>query len=160
MIVLNRNMEWLNIDVTPEQFIKKWKSSTLTERAASQSHFIDLCALLDEPTPTDVDPTGENYAFERGANKTTGGEGWADVWKRGCFAWEYKGKRKDLKAAYAQLQQYAVAWKTRRSLSSATWRRSRSTPTGRTPSTRCTGSASRSCARRTTAPAESRFQRP
>jgi hypothetical protein len=24
-------------------------------------------------------------------------------------AWEYKGKRKDLKAAYAQLRQYAVA---------------------------------------------------
>ncbi|MGE0148018.1 MAG: class I SAM-dependent DNA methyltransferase [Parvibaculaceae bacterium] len=95
--------------MTPEQFIKKWKASTLTERAASQSHFIDLCALLDEPTPTDVDPTGAQYAFERGATKTTGGEGWADVWKRGCFAWEYKGKRKDLKAAYAQLQQYAVA---------------------------------------------------
>jgi type II restriction/modification system DNA methylase subunit YeeA len=95
--------------LTPEAFIKKWKASTLTERAASQSHFLDLCALVDEPTPTDSDPTGENYAFERGATKTTGGEGWADVWKHGCFAWEYKGKRKDLKAAYAQLQQYAVA---------------------------------------------------
>ena len=22
--------------------------------------------------------------------KTGGGDGWADVWKRGCFAWEYK----------------------------------------------------------------------
>ena len=32
--------------------------------------------------------------------------------------------------------------RTRRCSSSATWRRSRSTPTGRTPSTRCTGSAS------------------
>lgn len=95
--------------MTPETFIRKWKASTLTERAASQSHFIDLCALLDESTPTDADSTGEEYAFERGATKTTGGEGWADVWKRGCFAWEYKGKRKDLKAAYAQLQQYAVA---------------------------------------------------
>ena len=95
--------------MTPEAFIKKWKASTLTERAASQSHFLDLCALLDEPTPTDSDPTGATYAFERGATKTTGGEGWADVWKRGCFAWEYKGKRKDLTAAYAQLQQYAVA---------------------------------------------------
>ncbi|QQP88766.1 class I SAM-dependent DNA methyltransferase [Skermanella sp. TT6] len=95
--------------MTPEAFIKKWKASTLTERAAAQSHFLDLCALLDEPTPTDSDPTGENYAFERGATKTTGGEGWADVWKRGCFAWENKGKRKDLRTAYAQLQQYAVA---------------------------------------------------
>lgn len=49
------------------------------------------------------------YAFERGATKTTGGKGWADVWKRGYFAWEYKGKRKNLRDAYAQLQQYAVA---------------------------------------------------
>ena len=75
--------------MNPERFVVKWKASTLTERAASQSHFIDLCALLDESTPTDADPTGATYAFERGATKTTGGEGWADVWKRGCFAWEY-----------------------------------------------------------------------
>ena len=95
--------------MTPEQFIKKWKASTLTERAAAQSHFNDLCVLLGEPSPTDADPKGEWYAFERGASKTAGGEGWADVWKRGHFAWENKGKRKDLRAAYAQLQQYAVA---------------------------------------------------
>ena len=37
------------------------------------------------------------------------GDGWADVWRKGCFAWEYKGKRKDLDKAFAQLQQYAVA---------------------------------------------------
>ena len=95
--------------MSPEQFIRKWKASTLTERAAAQSYFNDLCALLGEPTPTDADPKGEWYAFERGASKTAGGEGWADVWKRGHFAWENKGKRKDLRAAYAQLQQYAVA---------------------------------------------------
>jgi type II restriction/modification system DNA methylase subunit YeeA len=65
--------------------------------------------MLDEPAPTDVDPTGDWYAFERGATKTTGGEGWADVWKRDHFGWEYKGKRKDLKAAFVQLQQYALA---------------------------------------------------
>jgi len=65
--------------------------------------------MLDEPGPTDADPKGEWYAFERGATKTTGGEGWADVWKRGHFGWEYKGKRKDLTAAFAQLQQYALA---------------------------------------------------
>ena len=65
--------------------------------------------MLDEPAPTDVDATGEWYAFERGATKTTGGEGWADVWKRDHFGWEYKGKRKDLNAAFAQLQQYALA---------------------------------------------------
>ena len=81
----------------------------LKERSAAQSHSIDLCRMLDEPAPTDVDPTGDWYAFERGATKTTGGEGWADVWKRDCFGWEYKGKRKDLNAAFVQLQQYALA---------------------------------------------------
>lgn len=95
--------------VTPEAFIAKWQASTLKERSASQSHFNDLCAVLGVENPTDADPKGSWYCFERGASKTAGGEGWADVWKRGHFGWEYKGKRKDLTAAYAQLQQYAVA---------------------------------------------------
>ncbi len=95
--------------MTPEQFISKWKGATLTESQAAQTHFNDLCALLDEPTPAAADPRGDWYCFERGATKTTGGEGWADVWKRGHFGWEYKGKRKDLNAAFVQLQQYAIA---------------------------------------------------
>ena len=81
----------------------------MTERSAAQSHFIDLCHLLGEPTPTDADPSGERYCFERGARKDTGGDGWADVWKRGCFAWEYKGKHKNLDLAFNQLRQYALA---------------------------------------------------
>lgn len=95
--------------MTPEHFIKKWQAVELKERAASQSHFIDLCQMLGEQTPTDADQTGDWYCFEKGATKTTGGEGWADVWKKGFFGWEYKGKRKDLNAAFAQLQQYALA---------------------------------------------------
>ncbi|ACM31125.1 class I SAM-dependent DNA methyltransferase [Rhizobium rhizogenes] len=95
--------------MTPDQFIAKWKHSTLKERSASQSHFNDLCDVLGVDKPTDVDQKGDWYCFERGASKTAGGEGWADVWKRGHFGWEYKGKRRDLTAAYAQLQQYAVA---------------------------------------------------
>ena len=31
------------------------------------------------------------------------------MWKRRCFAWEYKGKRADLDAAFNQLRQYALA---------------------------------------------------
>jgi type II restriction/modification system DNA methylase subunit YeeA len=94
--------------VSPEEFIAKWKGVDQTERAVSQSHFIDLCRMLDEPTPTDADPKGEWYCFERGASKASGGEGWADVWKRGYFGWEYKGKRKDLDAALGQLKLYAL----------------------------------------------------
>ena len=94
--------------MTPQDFIRKWKANTRAERAAVQEHFIDLCALLNEPTPN-TDPTGATYAFEKGATKATGGEGWADVWKRACFGWEYKGKHKDLEAAHRQLLLYAGA---------------------------------------------------
>ena len=95
--------------MTPGEFIAKWRASKLKERSAAQEHFIDLCRLLDEPTPAEADPTGEHYCFERGARKDTGGDGWADVWKRHCFAWEYKGKHADLDAAFNQLRQYALA---------------------------------------------------
>ncbi len=95
--------------MTPYEFIAKWRASALKERSASQEHFIDLCHLLGEPTPAEADPTGEMYCFERGARKDTGGDGWADVWKRHHFAWEYKGKRADLDAAFGQLRLYALA---------------------------------------------------
>ncbi|MCY4089638.1 MAG: class I SAM-dependent DNA methyltransferase [Caldilineaceae bacterium] len=90
-------------------FIAKWRATELKERSAAQEHFIDLCRLLDEPTPAEDDPTGQRYCFERGARKDSGGSGWADVWKRHCFAWEYKGPHKDLDAAFNQLRQYALA---------------------------------------------------
>ena len=93
----------------PGEFIAKWRASELKERSAAQEHFIDLCRLLDEPTPAEADPTGAHYCFERGARRDTGGSGWADVWKRHCFAWEYKGQRANLDAAFAQLRQYALA---------------------------------------------------
>jgi len=92
--------------LTPQAFIAKWKPADLSERAACQEHFIDICRMLGHPTPAEADPTGEEYTFERGVEKSEGGNGWADVWKRGYFGWEYKGKHKDLKAAYSQLQLY------------------------------------------------------
>ena len=92
-----------------QEFIAKWRASELKESSAAHEHFIDLCRLLGEPTPAQDDPSGTRYCFERGARKDTGGRGWADVWKRHCFAWEYKGKHKDLDAAFNQLRQYALA---------------------------------------------------
>ena len=90
-------------------FIAKWQASQLTERSAAQSHFLDLCRVLGQPEPSS-DPTGENYAFEKSVGKVggkgSGGTGFADVWLRDRFAWEYKGKRKDLAGAYDQLLQY------------------------------------------------------
>ena len=49
--------------MTPQEFLAKWKSATLKERSAAQEHFIDLCRLLDEPTPAEADPTGEWFCF-------------------------------------------------------------------------------------------------
>ena len=95
--------------MSPGEFATKWRGVITGERASAQSHFLDLCALLGEPGPTEADASGSWYAFEKGAEKLGGGDGFADVWKKGHFAWEYKGKRKDLKAAYLQLIGYKDA---------------------------------------------------
>ncbi|OSZ72688.1 SAM-dependent methyltransferase [Sphingomonas sp. IBVSS1] len=95
--------------MTPHQFVEKWRNAELKERTASQSHFNDLCALLGLKDPISEDPKGEYFTFEKGATKTSGGEGWADVWRKGCFAWEYKGKAANLDKAYDQLLRYSIA---------------------------------------------------
>ncbi len=89
-----------------QEFIEKWRPVELRERQACQEHFLDLCELLGHPKPAAADPTGERFCFERGAKKLGGEDGWADVWKKLYFGWEYKGKHKDLKAAYKQLNDY------------------------------------------------------
>ena len=91
--------------MTIAAFITKWQKSTQTERASAQSHFRDLCQLLVQPDPS-TDATGEDYAFEKNVTKTGGRSGFADVWKRSHFAWEYKGKHKNLVDAYKQLLTY------------------------------------------------------
>jgi type II restriction/modification system DNA methylase subunit YeeA len=95
--------------MTPEQFIAKWGASRLPERGGAQSHFNDLCELLEVPKPAEADAKGADYAFEKSLTKPGGRRGRADVWKRGCFAWEYKGEAKSLVAAYSQLKEYADA---------------------------------------------------
>ncbi len=104
--------------LSPQQFIAKWSRVDLPERAASQEHFIDLCRMLGQPTPAEHDATGAEYTFEKGVAVTgsasrgsRGDAGFADVWWRGKFGWEYKrkGKYRDLSEAYRQLLQYREA---------------------------------------------------
>ena len=63
--------------------------------------------LLGVPEPGDP----ERYCFERGVTRTGSAagrtDGFADVWLKGCFAWEYKAPRKSLDAALPQLMGYA-----------------------------------------------------
>ena len=95
--------------MTPADFIAKWSKVALSERASYQQHFLDLCALVGHETPAKADPTGDFFCFERGAEIHGGGDGWADVWKRGFFGIEYKGKHKDLGKAYDQLLKYRAS---------------------------------------------------
>ena len=159
---------------TPQEFVTLWKNRGLTERASSQSHFIQLCRLLgvsapfeahDEadycfdaitaaagshaytrsragkrvarpadphtpalfgspsasPAPRPATPPAPPSAAAKPADLFTpdsratrivsapkGSYGFADVWRRGCFCWEYKrqGKHADLDAALDQLKHY------------------------------------------------------
>lgn len=98
--------------MTPQDFVRKWQPGSpahnLTERAGSQSHFSDLCRALNLPEPDDP----ERYCFERGLHKTGGKgdriDGFADVWLKGHFAWEYKRPGRSLADALRQLMMYAL----------------------------------------------------
>ncbi len=106
--------------MTPAEFKKKWAKYTWKESSAYQEHFNDLCRLLQEPTPAEADSSGSDFfCFQKRAVKDAElfdldapdssdphERGFADVWKKGCFAWEYKGKKKNLEEAYKQLLRY------------------------------------------------------
>ncbi len=105
-------------------FKQKWSRYQGKETSAYQEHFTDLCRLLNHPTPAAADPTGtESFCFQKrvvkdaelfafredGSVAETEEEakrGFADVWKRDFFGWEYKGKRRSLDEAYRQLLRY------------------------------------------------------
>jgi hypothetical protein len=65
-----RPAQW-NPDVTPQQFLSKWQRVTLSERAACQQHFLDLCELLGQPKPA----AAEESRVPRAS--TTHAEAWA-----------------------------------------------------------------------------------
>lgn len=88
------------------EFQARWRNTQLSERAAAQPHFMDLCALVGFPTPTATDKAGANYVFERRVRKLDGTVGFADVWHRHHFAWEYKRRGADLDKAYQQILYY------------------------------------------------------
>jgi hypothetical protein len=106
--------------MTAAEFKKKYGRYTGKETSGYQAHFEDLCRMLGQPTPIEADPSGADFfcyqkrvvkdaelfdADAPAANEPTE-RGFADVWKKGCFAWEYKGKKKNLDEAYKQLLRY------------------------------------------------------
>ena len=92
-------------------------------------HFIELCDVLGEPHPASEDFSGATYTFEKGGTTIEGKQGFADVWKRGCFGWEYKGRHKDLNVRISNSSSIVRTWKIRRSLWCVTLSYSRFIPT-------------------------------
>lgn len=107
--------------MTVAEFKKKWLRYKGKETSAYQEHFNDLCAILGQKTPAEADPSGNDWfcfqkrvvkdmelfaVEESGAEPEASERGFADVWRKECFAWEYKGKRKNLDEAYKQLLRY------------------------------------------------------
>jgi hypothetical protein len=107
--------------MTAAEFKRKWSRYQGKETSAYQGHFDDLCRLLGQPTPAEADPSGSDFfCYQKRVVKDAeffnleespdAGElterGFADVWKKGCFAWEYKGKKKNLDEAHKQLLRY------------------------------------------------------
>lgn len=80
--------------MTPQDFIQKWgpggPAFGLNEEQGAQSHFLDLCELLAVPKPG----SEAGYLFEEKGSVIGGRTGFADVFRRGAFAWENKARRK------------------------------------------------------------------
>ena len=99
--------------MTPQDFIAKWGAPGgvpgpaygLNEEQGAQSHFLDLCELLAVPKPGST----ADYRFEEKSSVIGGRTGYADVFKRGVFAWENKAPGKNLDAALKQLLTYSLA---------------------------------------------------
>lgn len=65
--------------LTPQAFAEKWGKAELSERASYVQHFLDLCAVLGQPAPAEIDPTGDFLHLREGRREE---RGWQGV--RGC----------------------------------------------------------------------------
>ena len=90
----------------PQDFVAKWQNISFGEKQASQEMFLDICALVDHPTPVAFgDP--EAFTFEKWVPG-----GFADAYLEGHFGWEFKGADSELDSALNQLLRYQVHLKT------------------------------------------------
>ena len=90
----------------PQEFVAKWRNVDFGEKQASQEMFLDLCALVDHPSPVTY---GDKDAFT--FEKWVPG-GFADAYLEGHFGWEFKGDDSELDGALSQLLRYQLHLKT------------------------------------------------
>ncbi len=88
------------------EFVAKWRQVEFGEKQASQELFLDLCALVEHPSPV-AHGNPEVFTFEK---RVPGG--FADAYFEEHFGWEFKGADADLDGAMQQLLRYQVHLKT------------------------------------------------
>ncbi len=87
------------------EFVERWAGYELSETAQYQGHFNDICELIGHASPAE-DPNSSEFNFQVATPVMIGGKGFADVFKAGCFVFEYKRPGGSLDAAYAQAVKY------------------------------------------------------
>ena len=90
----------------PQEFVAKWKDAGFSEKQASQEMFLDICALVEHPSPVSY-RNPEAFTFEKWVPG-----GIADAYFEDHFGWEFKGNDSDLDDALTQLLRYQVHLKT------------------------------------------------
>ena len=106
----------------PKAFVAKWRNVNFGEKQASQEMFLDICALVEHPTPVDQ---GDRDAFTLEKRVPNGV---ADAYLEGNFVWEFKGSDADLDAAMTRRSATRFTWGRRRCSSYR-----RSAPSGSAP---------------------------
>ena len=92
--------------MTPAEFVAKWNDTAFGERQASQEMFLDICGVVEHPTPGEYG-NPEAFTFEKWVPG-----GFADAYLGEHFGWEFKGDDADLDVALNQLLRYQVYLKT------------------------------------------------
>ena len=90
----------------PQEFTAKWHNVNFGEKQASQEMFLDICALVEHPTPVSLG-NPDVFTFEKWVPG-----GFADAYLEGHFGWEFKGDDSELDSALNQLLRYQVHLKT------------------------------------------------
>ena len=93
-------------EMSPEDFVAKWRGVDFGEKQASQEMFLDICDLAGHPSPVDYGDK-EVFTFEKWVPG-----GFADAYLEGSFGWEFKGSDAELPNALLQLLRYQVHLKT------------------------------------------------
>ena len=92
--------------ITPREFIAKWRGESFRESAEAQPWFLDLLRVVGHADPRTFGDE-ERFTFEK---TVPGGE--ADAYLEDHFVWEFKSEEAKLKNAFQQCLRYSVHLKT------------------------------------------------